>query len=267
MTRRVSSRVAARSLVLVLIGLPAWSQNPDPEICAQPNYTTGLFTCNGTDCPPEGLGAHPVLNRLKNRDVLPIEFDPTPFSIKDMVDWHRSKTPPYVWEHSAELIAPDRGRWPPEALNEVQEWECQPVVTEGVLIQRNIESSELCNCSTPVQPCVDFHIFISAPEYLVDEFGADDPRCVSAYCRGHRLVVEVTPRMIDQHPEWTSAVIQRLATARAYVRITGWRMWDPEHPIEVDRSRGTLWEVHPVHRIEVDQNGTWIDLCATWPSC
>ncbi len=62
MTRRVSSRVAARSLVLVLIGLPAWSQNPDPEICAQPNYTTGLFTCNGTDCPPEGLGAHPVLN-------------------------------------------------------------------------------------------------------------------------------------------------------------------------------------------------------------
>ena len=267
MTRKASSRSVAPWL-LVLLGLPAWSQNPDPEICAQPSYTTGLFTCNGTDCPPEGLGAHPILNRLKNRDVLPIEFDPTPFSIKDMVDWHRSTTPPYVWEHSAELIAPDRGSWPPEAVNEVQQWECQPVVTEGVLIQRNIEGSELCNCST-LQPCVDFHVFVSAPEYLVDESGADDPLCVSVYCRGHRLVVEVTPRMIAQHPEWSSAVIQRLATARAHVRITGWRMWDPEHPIEVDRSRGTLWEIHPVHRIEVDQDGTgtWVDLCASWPAC
>lgn len=76
MTRRASSRSAAA--FFVLMGLPAWSQSPDPEICAQPDYTTGLFTCNGTDCPPEGLGAHLILNRLKNRDVLPIEFDPMP---------------------------------------------------------------------------------------------------------------------------------------------------------------------------------------------
>src|SRR5216683_1273078 len=110
MTRRVSSRVAARSLVLVLIGLPAWSQNPDPEICAQPNYTTGLFTCNGTDCLPEGLGAHPVLNRLKNRDVLPIEFYPTPFSIKDIVDSYPSHSPSHVRDHCTALIAPDPGR-------------------------------------------------------------------------------------------------------------------------------------------------------------
>jgi hypothetical protein len=253
---------------LIFTPLLAWSQNPDPQVCAQPDYTTGLFTCNGIDCPPEGAGARPILNRLKNRDILPVELQPLPFNVKDMVDWHRGEVLPYVWEHRSQLIGPDRAAWPPEALSEVQEWECQPVMAEGVLIQRNIERAELCNCSTSSQPCVDFHMFVAAPEYLVDEFGGDDPLCVSAYCRGLRLVVEVTPRTIAQHPEWTSALIQRLATARAYVRITGWRLWDPEHPSEVDRTRGSLWEIHPVHRIEVvAQDGTWVDLCPEWPAC
>jgi len=264
MNRKTVSRAVAFFFFAPLL---AWSQNPDPEVCALPDYTTGLFSCNGIDCPPEGAGARPILNRLKNRDVLPPELEVAPFSIKDMVDWHRAEVAPYVWEHRSELIAPDRSAWPPEALGEVQDWECQPVMAEGYLIQRNIEGPELCNCSTSSQPCVDFHIFVSAPEYLVDEGGGDDPLCASAYCRGHRLVVEVTPRTIAQHPEWTSTVIQRLASARAHVRITGWRMWDPEHPTEVDMSRGSLWEIHPVHRIEVDQDGTWVDLCADWPAC
>ncbi len=183
MNRTTVSRAVA---FFIFAPLLAWSQNPDPEICALPDYTTGLFTCNGIDCPPEGAGARPILNRLKNRDVLPPEIEVPPFSIKDMVDWHRAEVAPYVWEHRTELIGPDRSAWPPEALGEVQEWECQPVMAEGYLIQRNIESRELCNCSTSSQPCVDFHIFVSAPEYLVDEFWGDDPLCASVYCRGHR---------------------------------------------------------------------------------
>ena len=249
------------------IASSAWAQNPDPEYCALPDYTTGLFTCNGVDCPPEGVGPHPILNRLKNRDVLPSELKPMPFLAKDMVDWHRSEVPPYVWEHRSELIEPDRAAWPADALNEVMDWECQPVVVEGYLTQRNIEGRESCNCETSTEPCVDLHVFIAPPEYRMDQFGGDDPNCTSSFCRGHRLVVEVTPRMEAQHPEWNSTVIQRLAAAKAHVRITGWRMWDPEHPDQVDLSRGTLWEIHPVHRIEVDQDGTWSDLCADWPAC
>jgi len=261
--------VAGRLGACALIFAPALAgaQNPDPEACALPDYTTGVFTCADVDCLPEGTGSRPLLNRLKNRDVLPPDLDVVLFSIKDIVDWHRSDAPPYVWEHRFELLVPDRTAWPAEALTDVQDWECQPAVVEGILTQRIIEGREACNCSTAVQPCVDLHIFVSALEYLVDESGGDDPRCLSAYCRGHRLVIEVTPRTLAQHPEWNSTVIQRLATARAHVRITGWPMWDPEHPTEVDLSRGTLWEIHPVHRIEVDQDGNWVDLCATWPAC
>src|SRR5262249_27337598 len=68
---------------------PALALAQDPEICALPDYTTGVFTCDGVDCLPEGTGTRPVLNRLKNRDVLPPDLEIVPFSTKDMVDWHR----------------------------------------------------------------------------------------------------------------------------------------------------------------------------------
>ena len=108
MSQQTVSRAAA---LFIFAPLLAWSQNPDPGVCAQPDYTTGLFTCNGIDCPPEGAGARPILNRLKNRDILPVELEPLPVSVKDMVDWHRGEVLPYVWEHRSQLIGPDRAAW------------------------------------------------------------------------------------------------------------------------------------------------------------
>jgi hypothetical protein len=38
-------------------------------------------------------------------------------------------------------------------------------------------------------------------------------------------------------------------------------MLDPDHPEEVGKSRGTLWEIHPVMRIETAQaDGSWREL-------
>jgi hypothetical protein len=45
------------------------------------------------------------------------------------------------------------------------------------------------------------------------------------------------------------------------VRISGWLMLDPEHKDMIDEGlRSTLWEIHPITKIEVWSNGAWVDL-------
>lgn len=46
----------------------------------------------------------------------------------------------------------------------------------------------------------------------------------------------------------------------APVRITGWTMLDPEHRNHLNKYRMTLWEIHPITKIEVFRNGEWVDL-------
>ena len=42
--------------------------------------------------------------------------------------------------------------------------------------------------------------------------------------------------------------------------VSGWLMLDPEHPDQVGKTRGTIWEIHPVMRMEVEQQGRWVPL-------
>jgi hypothetical protein len=45
------------------------------------------------------------------------------------------------------------------------------------------------------------------------------------------------------------------------VRFSGWLLFDPEHKNHLLRYRPTLWEIHPITKIEVKlPNGVWIDL-------
>ena len=37
-------------------------------------------------------------------------------------------------------------------------------------------------------------------------------------------------------------------------------MLDPEHRNHLGRYRSTLWEIHPITKIEVFTNGKWVDL-------
>ena len=37
-------------------------------------------------------------------------------------------------------------------------------------------------------------------------------------------------------------------------------MMDPEHPDQIGKTRGTIWEIHPITKIEVEQNGGWVTL-------
>jgi len=55
-------------------------------------------------------------------------------------------------------------------------------------------------------------------------------------------------------------MLSPLVDANTRVRISGWLMFDVEHVGAIGTQRGTVWEVHPITRIQTENNGQWIDL-------
>jgi hypothetical protein len=51
-----------------------------------------------------------------------------------------------------------------------------------------------------------------------------------------------------------------LVNSNTQVRISGSLAYDFEHLNVVGTQRATVWEVHPIMRIEVQKNGQWVDL-------
>jgi hypothetical protein len=83
------------------------------------------------------------------------------------------------------------------------------------------------------------------------------------------IVIETTPRVRLNHPKWTVDALKDWVNGDAPVRISGWLMFDPDHtPMMFDpnhpnlpkKYRQTLWEIHPITRIEVWKSGAWGDL-------
>jgi hypothetical protein len=74
------------------------------------------------------------------------------------------------------------------------------------------------------------------------------------------FTVETTPRTRPLHT-WDKSVLDGLVNANKQVRISGWLMYDFQHVPEIGTERATVWEVHPITRIEVaDGNGGWQDI-------
>jgi hypothetical protein len=85
------------------------------------------------------------------------------------------------------------------------------------------------------------------------------------------IIVETTPRVRRQHTQWTTARLKpwtahigskaNASYNQQPVRISGWLMLDPEHQDMIDEGlRSTLWELHPITKIEVWDDGQWVDL-------
>lgn len=197
-------------------------------------FTTGDFE----GCPPEGNGGDPDLNRLKNRDVAPTTL--VPRTIREIIN-----NQPLTASEQARSLK--RENWPIEALEEIQDWENEAVVVEGYLIAIKKEGREGCNCGSaqPVLKYADYHLWL-----------AESPN----HTKAKSIVAELSPRLSRTYPNLNQATINRLITQRAKVRVSGWVMWDQEHGDQVGRSRATLWEIHPIHKIEVFSNGEWKNL-------
>jgi hypothetical protein len=181
-------------------------------------------------CPPSGSGGDPVLNTLKNR-IDEAQWQPTTISALLALQWPEA------------IEQRPRSRWSAADREEVARYEGAPVQVEGYLVEAKKMSPETCNCHSVEY--VDYHIWI-----------VDDP----SKGRDQSIVIETSPRVQVHHPQWTLDRIRRLARSKEKVRISGWLMMDPEHPDQIGKTRGSIWEIHPVMQIETRELGGWTPL-------
>jgi hypothetical protein len=182
-------------------------------------------------CPEPGQGGDPDLNRLKNRSAQ--VSTPEPMTVAQI----------NALPLPLEALRGKRATWPASTQQEITPLEQKGVAVEAFLIGVKQEGPETTNCRR--QDLHDYHLWI------VD--ARDQTRAES-------VVVEMTPRWLAANDGWRLQTFKRLAQQRANVRITGWLMFDPQHPDQIGKTRGGLWEVHPITKIEVFSGGSWIEL-------
>jgi hypothetical protein len=102
---------------------------------------------------------------------------------------------------------------------------------------------EATNCHFNTTNFVDVHVA------LVETLGDGEKESI---------VVEPTPRFYGQHPTWIFSKLNDLDDSPDPVRISGWLLLDPVHKNHLKKLRKTLWEIHPITKIEVFKNGVWV---------
>src|SRR5688572_22008259 len=117
--------------------------------------------------------------------------------------------------------------------------------------------AESCNCKKTAFEQVDYHIWMVENEN-------DRMR--------ESVVVEMTPRVRAIHGNrWADKKqlekdLDFLAAQKIKVRVYGWLFFDGEHAEQLPKPgreeqkirRATLWEIHPVMKVESFQNGRWV---------
>jgi hypothetical protein len=132
---------------------------------------------------------------------------------------------------------------PTDQVNQLQG---APVEVEGYLSHRiqveNSGSGESTNCHLTNLDEVDWHMYLT-----------NQP----AQGIASAIIVETTPRTRPLH-SWDQNKLSQLIDSNTKVRISGWLMYDWQHIGVVGTQRATVWEVHPITRIETqDSGGNW----------
>jgi hypothetical protein len=203
---------------------------------AHPPGTTGWFV-NGVDsCGPTGSGGgDTATNRRKNREDAPAVYHPATFLAVTKLPYPHSAPRSRAW-------------WTPAQLQVITPYEGAAVSVIGYIVAIKPQtrgSGESTNCHLLQSAEVDWHIA------LVSQSGQGEASAV---------VVETTPRVRRRHPRWTVPRLSPWLDSPNRVRIGGWLMLDPQHPDHVGKYRQTLWEIHPITRIEVWRDSAWADL-------
>jgi hypothetical protein len=210
---------------------PDW-QKPDPQ--------GSVFHGQEGDCQPGGDGGDSITNPRKNRIDVPDTYHSVTWDAINNLDYAKGAPRSLDNWTNAQLatIAPVQG---------------VAVSVEGFLVKVKVETSspnskggESTNCHFHQAPDVDWHMPLTAH--------AGDGENLA-------IIVETTPRIRAQHANWTVQNLKPWTGTGQEVRISGWLMLDPEHQDMINSGlRSTLWEVHPVTKIEVLKDGQWVDL-------
>lgn len=190
-------------------------------------------------CPSAGLGGDSELNRLKNRLVPPDslrELTAAAFLADYPPDMHTPK------EHD-EFTRAQR--------DSIEPREAQGLALTGYLVAVVRAFPELSNCLDPEDEDWHLNLYPSPPPA-----GAPEDSLIAG-----SIITEITPKWQDMRKgAWDFDTLQAWARRHAQVRISGWVMYDPEHPDHLGRLRATLWEIHPVTAVEVGNAGAWTPL-------
>lgn len=179
-------------------------------------------------CPPDGDGGDRALNTLKNR-----------IDNGEGGAFHDvSLTTLINLSFPQDIGRVQRANWSQGDVSAVNQYEGIAVRTVGYIAGVKHEGTESTNCHA--LDYRDYHVWLVV--------NAGDPRSKS-------MVIEVTPRVRDQRPGWTASALSGLVGQQ--VRISGWLLLDQEHPEQIGQTRATLWEIHPIIHIEVNQGGSW----------
>lgn len=216
----------------VTAGQPAANISPQWRK-AKPKKT--VFHGKEGDCPPEGNGFDPDQYILKNRVDIPTSYHDV------------------TWQAIDDLDSPDkapmqRKDWTEEQLSVIEPSESVPVRIVGYLVAvkpQNGSSGEGTNCKFTKAGDTDFHLAI------VKRPGDGE---------SESIVVEFTPRFLQNHPKWTKKNLSPWLDSDNPVRISGFTLFDPDHTNHLGRYRDTLWEIHPITKFEVFKGGKFIDL-------
>jgi uncharacterized protein YraI len=217
---------------------PSWPKGTPVEV----TFSGASGTC-GPDGDPSG---DTETNHLKNRVDEPTStHEVTWAAIKNLPVPH-VKTTRKSWKTADRTLA----------AAEITPFEGVALTVTGFIVNKvKLENGgEGTNCGFTLNPEIDWHI------PLVEH--PNDPEKLS-------IVVETTPRVRKNHPSWTPTALTPWVNATNPVRISGWLMFDPDHPPMVydpahpnaaGKYRITLWEIHPITKIEVWKNGAWVAL-------
>ena len=204
-------------------------------------------------CPAAGVGGDTETNRWKNRTDSAESYHEVSWSALATLEFpHNSK------KH--------RSDWSTADLAEIGRSEGLPISVVGFLSGLRVETpgtrngvaqkGESTNCGENQETRVDWHMYLTAAPH-------------ESHFRG--IVIETTPRVRPFHTEWDTTRVKLAVAAGDSVRVSGWLMVDPEHwdqmygylpgdTLTVRKARITLWEIHPVTRIEIRRNGSWVGL-------
>jgi hypothetical protein len=229
----------------VTVGLNAPAAAIDPAWYKQrPRYSVLRHATTDSACGPRGgEGGDAPTFRRKNRNDYPDTTYAITFAALRGLPLENGR------DAGGQLVPADR---PFSAAVEraIARFEGIAVTVTGFIAFMNQRGSvEGTNCGFSGTANTDWHIALTA--------GHRD-------AEGEGLIVEPTPRFTRRHTRWLrNSLWDRTGTSRSSddsVRVTGFLFYDPDHARDLGSRRFTMWELHPVTRIEVWRNGQWVNL-------